>query len=143
MANIHPSIVWACIGIALIIIEVFTTSFFLLFFGISALLVAALPLLGYHSVAAELGIFGVLGVLGIVIFRNKIKTSFTVRSDLKTDQDKAILLSDDIPAGQTGKIVYRGSPWMAVNNSGLDLKKGNTAFIEKIEGVRLILNQKS
>jgi len=138
---IHPSIIWACVGLILIVLEIFTASFFLLFFGVAALIVALLPLLGLHAIALELIAFGVLGTLGILVFRKKIKKSLETRSTLKTDQHKVVALTETILAGQAGKIVYRGVPWTAFNNSGFDLKAGDAAVIEKIEGVRLILNR--
>lgn len=141
--NLTPSIIWACLGIVLIVIEIFTTTFVLLFFGIAGLIVAGITLFGYHSTPVELIIFGVVGCLGLIFFRKKVLKSFAPRDSVNTDQNKQITLSENIPAGKAGHVVYRGSPWMAFNNSTQDMVQGETVVIEKIEGVRLVLNRLS
>ncbi len=143
MTHLSPTIIWACIGIVLIVIEVFTTTFVLLFFGIAGLIVAGITLFGYHSTPVELIVFGVLGCLGLVFFRKKVLKSFAPRDSVNLDQNKHLTITEDIPAGQAGSITYRGAPWMATNGSSRDMLKGETVVIEKIEGVRLVLNRLS
>lgn len=142
MTDISPTIIWACIGVALIILEVFTTTFFLLFFGIAGLFVAVARLIGLDSTPAEIILFAVAGIAGTLIFRNKFIKSFQSTAEVKIDKEKIIKITEDIPAKTTGSIIYRGVPWKAINDSEYDLNTGDSAVIDKIDGIKLILKQK-
>ncbi|OVE80656.1 hypothetical protein BVY03_05730, partial [bacterium K02(2017)] len=126
MEEISPTTIWACLGIALIVIEIFSSTFFLLFFGISALVVALIRVIGLDHLAAELTIFALIGMAGTLVFRKKILKSFASKQEVNIDKDKVITLSEDIAAHQSGSIQYRGSPWSALNDSDYDLKKGDS-----------------
>lgn len=139
MTEITPTIIWACIGIGLILIELFTATFFILFFGIAALVVAATKLLNLTTLPADLILFAVIGVSGTLIFRNKMLKSLAVKAELKIDQHKVITMTEGIASKATGCVIYRGSPWKAFNDSETDLKKGDSAVIAKIDGIRLIV----
>ncbi|MBF0104335.1 MAG: hypothetical protein HQM16_03300 [Deltaproteobacteria bacterium] len=139
MPEISPTIIWACVGIALIVIEVFTTTFFLLFFGVAALIVSVIKVFGLADLPTELIIFAIAGLAGTLIFRKKIVRSLASKTELEIDKDQVITVTADIPAGETGSVMYRGSPWKAFNDSPVDLKKGDDAVIKKVEGIRLIL----
>ena len=136
-----PILIWAILGIILLIAEVFTTTFFLLFFGIAALIVATAKFFGLSHLATELIIFGTIGLLGIVIFRKRLLVNFHHDKDFQLDVNQSVVLSEDIAANATGKILYRGTSWSATNHSGTDLKKGEEAYIKKIEGLKLILSK--
>lgn len=141
MTEISPTIIWACVGLSLIIFEVFTTTFFLLFFGIAGLVVAGIKLLGLENLPAEIIIFSIVGVLGTLIFRQKILKSFQSNKSVNIDNGQTIKVSEDIPSQAEGNISYRGANWKALNNSEYDLKKGDLAVIERIEGIKIILKQ--
>jgi len=134
-----PTLLWAVLGVCLIVVELLTSSFFLLFFGISALIVSGLRVIGLDHLSIEMAIFAVLGLAGTLIFRKKIRMSMQSSKKIKGDRDQRITLSKDIPANGSGSIVYRGTTWTALNNSEYDMKKGETAFIERLEGVKIIL----
>lgn len=142
MPSISPTIIWACLGVALIIFEVFTTTFFILFFGIAALLVAVIRLFGLDHTATEIILFAMTGIAGTLIFRKKIIKSFKSTSEIELPGDKLITITQDIDARSTGTIQYRGSTWRAINDSEYALKKGDVAVIERIDGVKLVLKQR-
>src|SRR3982074_2749200 len=55
-------IVWTILGAILIIAEIFTTGFVLLWFGIGALAAAFAGLLGVHSITAQFLIFAIVAI---------------------------------------------------------------------------------
>src|SRR5258706_4686373 len=55
-------IVWTILGAVLIIAEIFTTGFVLLWFGIGALAAAFAGLLGVHSMTAQFLIFPIVSI---------------------------------------------------------------------------------
>lgn len=136
---ISATYIWAIIGIVLIVIEIFTSTFFLLFFGISALIVAVLRLFGINHLASEIIVFAVMGTAGTLIFRKKIMESFRSTSTVSQDKEAKIVLTSDVLAGGTASIMYQGTTWTAVNESTRDLKKGETIFIDRVDGVKLIV----
>jgi len=141
MTELNPTIVWACIGLGLIILEVFTTTFFLLFFGAAGITVALARVVGLNHLPSEIILFSVVGILGILVFRKKIQSSFQSKATVKINQGQTVKVSEDIASNAEGSIVYRGSPWKAYNNSEYDLKTGDSAIIERIEGIKIILKQ--
>jgi membrane protein implicated in regulation of membrane protease activity len=138
---ISTTYIWAIIGIVLIVIEIFTSTFFILFFGVAALIVALLRILGVDHLATEIIIFAVVGTAGTLIFRGKIKDSLRSNSSVSQDKDTKIILDADVPAGGLSSITYQGSTWTAVNESARDLKKGETVFIDRVDGVKLIIKK--
>lgn len=142
MTEISPTIMWACLGIGLIIFEVFTTTFFLLFFGIAALLVAGLRFVGINDLPTEILIFSAIGILGTLIFRKKMMQSIHSKNHVNIDVGSSLTVTEDIRSKTEGSITYRGSPWKAFNNTEYTLSKGDAAIIENIEGVKIILNKK-
>ncbi len=143
MTELSPTIIWACIGIGLIIFEVFTTTFFLLFFGIAGIVVALTRVAGLvDHIPTEIIIFSVLGILGTLIFRKKMMQSIHSRNPVNIDVGSSVTVTEEIASKSEGSITYRGSPWKAFNNSDYTLKTGDFAIIENIEGVKIILNKK-
>lgn len=142
METINFTYVWAILGIVLLITEVFTSTFFILFFGISALLVAMLRVVGLNHLATEIIVFAVIGIAGTLIFRSKIVNSFRSTKTVSSDKDQLIKLTEDIASGETGSVYYQGVPWTAINDSKVDFNKGETAVIDRIDGVKLILKPK-
>lgn len=133
------AIAWAIVGIVLIIAEIFSLTFFLLFFGISSLLVAVAKTLGLNHLPTEIVMFALLGVVGVFIFRQKLKATLSRSKGFAVDEDKIVTLSDDIPAHGEGRISYQGTMWTAVNDSPEPLIKGQKSFIERVDGVKLFL----
>ncbi len=141
MNEISPTIIWAILGITLIITEVFTASFFLLFFGIAALVVAAAKLMGLENFTAELILFAVLGLAGALAFRKKVLASFKSDTSVVGTDGKVIAATEDIAAKGSGKIQYQGTVWMAVNSGEADIKSGDSVTIVKTDGVKLVLTK--
>lgn len=143
MNNLSPTVIWAIFGLGLIIAEVLTTSFFLLFFGVSALLVAAIKLCGLQNINAEIFIFTVAGLAGIFIFRKKLLTSFKPSTEgAAVDNNKEITLTHSVAKGCEAKIEYQGTTWTALNPTDKDMHKGDKVLIEKTESTKLILKHK-
>lgn len=134
-----PTILWAIFGLILITIEIFTLSFFLLFFGAAALLVALLKVLGLNNFPVELVIFSVLGMGGLLLFRKKLFASVQAKKNYQIDANQKVRLTEDIKAGEEAKIEYQGASWTAVNESGVDLHRGDQAVILRIESVKIFL----
>jgi membrane protein implicated in regulation of membrane protease activity len=143
--QINPAQAWLILGVILVITEMLTTTFILLFFGIAALAVAALTFFGVESLILQILVFSVVGVGGLLLFRNKIKTTFLSRSDVIFDglQNTVIHLQRDIPPHTPVSIMHQGTTWTAINETDTAMKPGDRARILRVDGVKLILVRES
>jgi membrane protein implicated in regulation of membrane protease activity len=138
--ELSPAMIWAAIGLMLLIIEVFTLSFVVLFFGLSALVVAGLKLAtGTHNLAIEIVVFAVLGVACLLGFRKKLRQTFNKSARVNTDASTIIDLSVAIAPHCKAKIEYQGTIWDAHNESDIQLKAGDKAIITRTDGIKLIV----
>lgn len=138
--DIPIPIIWASIGIILLIAEVFTASFFVLFFGISALIVALITFFGLDHRAIEIALFAAIGLMSLFLFRKKLVKSFSSKGIVQGDHDKVIKLDQDIEPRGESQISYQGSSWKAINNSDTRMMSGERVKIERIDGIKIILN---
>jgi len=136
-------IIWLIIGAVLIAGEVLTTGFVLLWFGVGALVAAALALLGVESVAVQVIAFLTVSSL-LVLASRTIFERFLIRSSptgqLKTGVETMI--------GQVGMVVEAsqgamhesavkiyGSVWTAFPIEGEEpLAVGEPVLVERVEG---------
>ena len=132
------TILWTLIGVALLCVEITTLSFFLLFFGISALVVAGARLVGLDYLPFEILLFAAGGAAGALLLRKHLVRT---RERYHTDHNQRVELSADVVPGGTTTIEYQGSQWTAVNGSDETLKKGDVVGIERCDGVKLVLKR--
>ena len=138
--ELSPAMIWVAVGLVLLIIEVFTLSFVVLFFGLSALVVAGIKLTtGTNNLAIELVIFAILGCACLLGFRNKLRQIFNKSARVNTDALTVIDLSVAIAPHNKAKIEYQGTIWDAHNESDIQLKAGDKAIIVRTDGIKLIV----
>lgn len=134
---------WLLLGLILAGAEIMAPGdFFLLFFGIAALLVGGLA--GFGLVAADWMqwlLFSVFAVVSLLLFRPPlIRMSRGQKSHpVDTMIGEAAVLLEDLPPGQTGKAELRGSTWSARNSGKTPLHKGQRATVANVDGLTLWL----
>jgi membrane protein implicated in regulation of membrane protease activity len=134
-----PTLIWAIVGVALLIAEMFTGTFVLLFLGIAAIVVAGLRLIGLDHLSMEILIFAVVSLLQVFFFRKKIKYAMSKTQTFSIDQEGKLILSVDVPAHSEVQITYQGSVWTAVNDTDQNMQRGERAKIMRTEGIKLII----
>jgi len=138
--EMSPAMIWAAVGLVLLIIEIFTLSFGVLFFGISALVVAGIKATtGMENLATELLLFAIIGGACVLIFRKKLLQAFGKGARVNTDTATIIVLSAPIPPKDLAKVEYQGTIWDAYNESDSHLKAGDKAVITNTDGIKLIV----
>jgi membrane protein implicated in regulation of membrane protease activity len=121
---------WAFLGLFLLGSEIVTPGgFYMLFFGIGALVVGALVGLGMiHSEWMSWLLFSVFSVASLVILRPPLRRLMTADrgnvSSVDTMGGETAIVLDDLPPGATGKAECRGSTWNAHNAGDKPLLKG-------------------
>lgn len=132
---------WLFMGLILAGAEMISPGgFYLVFFGIAALIVGALAGLGIVQTAwLEWLLFSILAVVSLLLFRGPllriIKSTPTHAVDTMVGES-AVLLDDLLP-GHTGKAELRGTTWTTRNEGGSPLAKGQRAIVIKVDGLTL------
>jgi membrane protein implicated in regulation of membrane protease activity len=131
---------WLVLGLLLAGMELATPGgFYLIFFGLSALLIAVLELLGFAGpVWVQWLLFSVLSVGFLLLFRNPLLRMLRP-ADLPVDQligDIAVAVTD-IPPGQVGRAELRGSGWSARNVHTAALTQGQRCRVQNVDGLML------
>ena len=132
---------WLFMGFALAGAEMISPGgFYLLFFGIAALIVGALAGLGIVQTAwLEWLLFSILAVVSLLFFRGPLlrTTRSTPTHAVDSMVGESAVLLDDLPSGHTGKAELRGSTWTTRNDGASLLAKGQRAIVIKVEGLML------
>ena len=133
---------WIALGTLLLGAEmaVIDAEFYLVFIGVSALLVGLADLLGLAVPAwAEFLIFAALAGGSMVFFRRQVYA--LVKGDAKDIESiplgETLPVDTDIPAGGRGRVDYRGTTWSVINVGKDTIAAGTTASIRQIDGTVL------
>jgi len=131
--------VWVLFGIVLLVVEMVTPGgLFALFFGVGALCVAVLAALGAPPILQWLA-FTVVSVVLLATLRRWVKERLLRGPSASVDAivGEEVVLLDDLAAGGEAKAELRGVPWSARIASGIALRKGQRARVERVEGLTL------
>lgn len=146
MESISNELLWFLFGLVLMLSEIVTPGFVLIFFGIGAWIISLLLWLGVPiSFTSQLFIFLITSILLLIVFRrfgNKYFKGKISKPDIAGSIDdikgeRAIALSDIDPA-IGGKVEFHGTLWNA--ESVVAIEKG--ASVEVLERNNLTLKVK-
>ena len=138
--------VWASLGIALLVGEIILPgSLFLLFFGVGALIVAAMVSAGWiASQAVQALWFSALSVGFLVLFRKKLSKLFeTDPSPMELGElvGEIGMTQSELAAGGMGSIELRGTIWSAKNISNEIIPAKSRCKVEKAEGLTVLVSK--
>ncbi len=133
---------WLVIGLLLVLVELATPGgFFVIFFGISALIVGALAGGGMAGpVWTQLLLFSILSILSLVLFRSRLLKA--IQHDPQRPEVDALvgeigLVDGAIAPGGIGKVEVRGAAWSARNTSSAVLARGVRCRVLRVDGLML------
>jgi membrane protein implicated in regulation of membrane protease activity len=137
----EPISFWVVIGIALLIVEILSVSFYSIFFGIGGLVTALFVYIGLaDEISAQLLVFGIASMASLFIFRKKLVELFDKNAkDFKEIVDDFAKVSSPIPPHGEGKVYYRGADWIAYSDADHSIDKDARVKIRKIDGIKLIV----
>jgi len=138
-------IIWMILGFVLLIAEMFTTTFFIMWFGVSALFTALVSWLWVDSLTFQLLIFAVCSFL-LVLFTRKLTNKFSGEPSRKITQDEIIgkigLVTETILADHSKGIVkIDGQEWRACSVNGVEIEKGENVVIQRLQGVKIYVKK--
>jgi membrane protein implicated in regulation of membrane protease activity len=143
-------VLWSILGAILIVAEIFTTGFVLLWFGIGALAAALAGLVGIDSLAIQFTIFAVVSIAltaaSRTIFLNyfsREKTGQSLRSGVDSLPGKiGTVVSSSKGALQEGAVKVFGSTWTAYPAIGeAPLEAGERVCVESVEGASIYVRR--
>ena len=137
--------IWAFLGLILLGVELTTPGgFYILFFGLSALVVAALA--GFRITEVEWVqwlLFSVMSVASLFIFRGPllrmIKSHDVAGPAVDTMIGEVAIPLEPLAPGGTGKAECRGTAWTAHNAGPVGLAKGQRSLVERVDGLAIWL----
>jgi membrane protein implicated in regulation of membrane protease activity len=137
--DVRPEVLWLVAGLALVIIELMTGTFYLLIFGVAALLAAAAAWAG-ASFALQAAVAAILAVVGSFIVRQRRLALQGTGDVASMDVGQAVVFESwvDEP-GRIARVRYRGAPWEAQVAAGASPAEGATLTITATRGNRLMV----
>lgn len=137
---ISPEVLWLSLGLLLLVVEVITGGFWVGFFGIGAIVAAALLWIGViDGLNDQLAAFVMASVLPLVVLRKSLvlwlnrKASDPIGNSVG---DVAVVVEDIGPMGR-GRVEYQGSTWDAETDVQASLPAHTRVRIVRQEGTRL------
>src|SRR6266403_3877682 len=143
-------IFWAILGAVLVVAEIFTTGFVLLWFGIGALAAALAGLLGVHSIPLQFLIFAIVSIALTTASRTIFVNYFSREKsggDLKTGMDSlpgkiGTVVSSSRGAMNEGAVKVFGSTWTAYPADGEEpLEAGDRVAVERVAGASIYVRR--
>lgn len=131
---------WIVLGLVLALAELAAAGgFYIIFFGISALIVGLLASVGLAGPAwMQITLFSALSVGSLVAFRARLLKWLQV--DPQAPGVDAIVgeiavATEDLAPGGIGKVELRGSAWTARNATSSPLVRGTRCRVVRIDGL--------
>jgi len=136
--------IWVLLGLALLGLEVLTPGgFYVLFFGVGALVVGSLVGLGYGGpLWAQWLLFSVISIVTLALFRQRVLRLLDDRKPapaMDTLEGEVAVLLEDLAVGTIGKAELRGTVWTAQNVDDRLLARGQRARVSQVDGLTLKL----
>jgi inner membrane protein len=132
---------WLAAGLVLVVAELATPGgFVIVFFGVGALAVGLLVLLGVvDSLTIQILLFSVLSVASLALVRGRLQSRMRVPPSSNVDSligDLAIP-QERLSPGLVGRVEVRGSTWSARNTSDVTIHQGQRARVAAVDGLTL------
>lgn len=134
---------WILLGILLLLAEVVTPGgFYIIFFGVGALIVGVLA--GFDAAGPlwfQFILFSLISILALWLFREKLLrlTQKTPAQNIDTLVGEIGVAAEDIAINSIGKAELRGTSWTARNVGDRPLGRGQRCTVERVEGLTLFV----
>lgn len=143
-------IFWAILGAVLVVAEVFTTGFVLLWFGVGALAAGLAGLLGVHSITWQFLIFAIVSIsltaASRTIFVNyfsREKSGGDLKSGVESLPGKiGTVVSSSRGSMHEGAVKVFGSTWTAYPAEGEEpLEAGDRVEVTRVQGASIYVRR--
>lgn len=138
---------WVVLGLLLACLEVLTPGgFFILVFGVSAILVGVLAGLGLAGPAwFQWFLFSLFAVVSVVFFRSPLirymQQSAQPSRGVDTLRGEVAVAMDSIPVGGIGRAQLRGTVWSARNAGTAPIAPGERCTVDAVDGLTISIHR--
>jgi inner membrane protein len=135
--------IWILLGLLLLLAELLTPGgFYIIFFGIGALVVGVLA--GFNAAGPlwfQFILFSILSVLTLWLFRGKLLqlTQGERRENVDSLVGETAVATEEIHLNAVGKAELRGTSWNARNVGDKPLTRGQRCVVERVEGLTIFV----
>jgi inner membrane protein len=132
---------WIVLGLVLLLGEMLTPGgFYILFFGIGAIIVGILA--GFNVVGPvwfQVIVFSCLSLITFWLFRQRLlqSTHHEAPDEVDTLIGETAVITEEIPSGGIGKAEMRGTSWNTHNIGEQSLARGQRCRVERVEGLTI------
>lgn len=136
---------WVTLGLVLATLELATPfSFFLMFFGVGAIIVGLLTLADLGGPAwLQWLLFTLVSVLSLVLFRGRLLKRFHANDWMRPPVDalteELATTLEEIAPGSIGRVELRGTAWSARNAGAAAIAKGQRCAVQRVDGLTLYI----
>jgi membrane protein implicated in regulation of membrane protease activity len=136
---------WITIGAILLGAELafVDAQFYLVFIGLSALIVGLLDVTGVaSSPALQWIVFALLAGVSMLAFRKPIYGLLRRQLPVMNagPAGDTVTCPSDLPPGGACRLEYRGSSWSVVNGGAAPIIAGSRARIDRVDGLTLVVH---
>lgn len=132
--------IWIIIGMGLMIGEMITGGFFLVFIALGCFAAGLTASLGAPQ-ASQIIICAIVSVAGVMLLRRPLKSRMMRSIGHTGDLGKEIKLDQPIPAHKQARISYQGTSWLATNLDDEPVAAGDRVTIVGIDGNTLLVRR--
>lgn len=138
--------IWLAIGMGCIVLEILSPTFFMVFFGISALVTSFISLFNL-TIIQQSFIFVILSIISLFAFRPFAKEHLLKDSkETRTNVDaligqEALVTERIIPDRNEGRVKITGDSWMAISVNKEEIAVGEKVIITKVDGAKLYVQK--
>ncbi len=139
---------WLVLGLILVALEMAASGgFYVIFFGIAALAIAALHALDIAGPAwVQLALFSTISIVSLLFFRGPLLRWMRLDApgkDVDTLVGDIAVPLEDIPAGAVGRAELRGTVWSARNRDSTTLARGQRCKFVEVDRLMIFLKPES
>lgn len=133
--------IWVLAGIILMIAEMLTGTFVLIFIALGAFIAALLALLAPDMLAMQILVGAIVSLVGAFALRKPLQRKMLKSANLQSDLGKEILVDQSIAPHQQTRISYQGTTWQATNVGSEEILEGDRATIVGMDNLTLLLRK--
>ena len=135
---------WMVLGLFLTALELVAPgSFFIIFFGVAALIIGLLDLWGLAGpVWVQWLLFAIVSIVALLVFRNPLLRLMRAKDQPDASLVDALITEtahalEDIPPDAFGRVELRGTGWSAKNVATQIIHKGQRCTVQRVDGLML------
>ena len=133
--------IWIILGIILLIAEMLTGTFVLIFIALGCFVAALSILLLPQAVTASIIVCAVISLVGAFLLRKPLQKKLLMSADVQNDIGQVLLMDQTILSHQQVRIAYQGTTWQATNVGAEGIQRGDRVTIVGLDNTVLLLRK--